>query len=249
MKFSDNSAYTFLPYYYDKLNSSVDYDGYADYIDRKLKENNIEKGDLVLDLACGTGAITTRLAKMGYDMTGVDISSEMLEMACRKNPDILWLNQDMREFELYGTVKAVICCLDSINYLLKPVDLNKCFSLVSNYLEPKGIFLFDINSEYKFENIYGDNHYILEDDGVFCGWKNYYNRKSGNCDFDLTFFTIEHGEWVRTDEYQREHFWSIKIIKKKLVENGFAEIEFTSDFSDNPICAESERIFVKAKKQ
>ena len=116
-------------------------------------------------------------------MTGIDLSPDMLSVAQDRAADeeltgILWLLQDMREFELYGTVDAVVCALDSLNYLRNTKELQKVFSLVNNYLYPGGVFLFDMNTPYKFENIYADNSYVLEDDGIYCGWQNEYNSKT-----------------------------------------------------------------------
>ena len=161
-----NNGYTFLPAYYDRLNREIDYGKWAGDIADILRSHGIGEDSLVLDLACGTGSLTVCLARLGYDMIGADLSAEMLGIARSKSPDVLWLNQDMRSFELYGTVKAVVCCLDSVNYLLKLKDLYDCFGLVHNYLEPDGLFIFDVNTGYKFEKIYAQNHYILDDGDI-----------------------------------------------------------------------------------
>ena len=127
---------------------------WSKYLIQLLKEYQVEDG-LVLDLGCGTGNMTELLAKEGYDMIGVDNSEDMLEIASEKREksglNILYLLQDMREFELYGTVKAVVSICDSINYILEEDDLREVFSLVNNYLDPKGMFIFD--SEYQGINM------------------------------------------------------------------------------------------------
>ena len=154
---------------YDKLNADINYNTWADFVEECFSKFLPQKPELVLDLACGTGSMTIPLADRGYDMIGVDGSEDMLSeafMRAEGRSDILWLLQDMREFELYGTVGAVTCCLDSLNYLLEPSDLAKCFATVHNYLDPDGIFLFDMNTPYKFRNTYGDNAYALEDELV-----------------------------------------------------------------------------------
>ena len=174
--------YNFLASVYDLLNDEYDYTKYADFLDGEIKANEKTRSSLVLDLACGTGKITFALRECGYDMTGIDLSEEML--SCAKDicydkgiNDILWLCQDMREFELYGTVDACVCCLDSINYLTRASDVKKCFSLVHNYLIPDGVFIFDVNTPYRFENVYGNNDYILENEGSLLAWHNEYNEK------------------------------------------------------------------------
>ncbi|MBO4769933.1 MAG: methyltransferase domain-containing protein [Clostridia bacterium] len=238
-----DTGYTFLPTYYDRLNSEIDYEAWAKNISEVFDKNGIHREDLVLDLACGTGNMTVQLARLGYDMIGIDLSAEMLDVARRKDPGVLWINQDMRSFELYGTVKAAVCCLDSVNYLLKSKDLACCFGLVHNYLEPGGIFIFDVNTRYKFEKVYADNHYILEDDDIVCCWRNHYSARTGICDFDLTFFSGRGDSYLRTDEHQRERYWSDRTLKKVLSDAGFGNIRITSGLSSDEFAPDAERHF------
>ena len=200
-------SYSAIAECYDALNSHIDYESFANFLNKEIRAGGESDGSIVLDLACGTGNITLPLLKRGYDMIGVDLSGDMLNIARNKKDGdkVLWLCQDMRSFELYGTVGAVVCCLDSINYLTSRQGLDKCFSLVHNYLDPNGIFIFDVNTPYKFEHVYGNNHYILEDDGIYCGWQNYFDKKSGLCDFELSFFyENDDGSYTRLDETQTE---------------------------------------------
>lgn len=241
--------YASLASVYDRLNYGCDYEKIANFLASEIKENERVSSSLVLDLACGTGRLTFLLRDRGFDMTGIDLSEEMLSQAkalCHKEgvSDILWLCQDMRSFELYGTVGAVVCCLDSINYLTSRNGLSKCFSLVHNYLDPNGIFIFDVNTPYKFEHIYGNNHYILEDDGIYCGWQNYFDKKSGLCDFELSFF-YENGDgsYTRLDETQTERCYSIKTVTDLLIKNGFEIIKIISDFEGSPLKDTDERAY------
>ena len=249
------SGYTSLAKYYDRLNSEIDYGKWADFIKKQLDSFGIKEGSLVLDLGCGTGNITIPLAERGYDMIGIDGSPDMLNEALLKaqssKKEILWLCQDMRSFELYGTVAATVCCLDSLNYLTGKRGFEKCLSLVHNYLDPDGIFIFDVNTPYKFQNVYADNHYILEADGVFCGWKNCFDQKSGLCDFDLTLFVRnEDGTYERSDETQTERCYSKKAIEAALINAGFELISVSSDFSGTAPKDTDERWFFvsRAKK-
>ena len=161
---------------------------------RKLCEHGVTDG-IVLDLGCGTGTMTERLAGYGYDMIGVDNSEEMLELAMEKKTesgyDILYLLQDMRGFELYGTVRAVVSVCDSVNYITEPDELEEVFRLVNNYLDPKGIFLFDFNTVHKYRDVIGDST-IAEDRGV-CSfiWDNRYYEKEQINEYDLTLFIAE----------------------------------------------------------
>ena len=167
---SEYKDYGAIARVYDKFNrEEINYSAWADFIEKIFDRFSPHKPELVLDLACGTGTMTRELARRGYDMIGVDASADMLSEAyCNGDGErILYLNQDMRSFELYGTVGAVVCCLDSLNYLVNDGDLGTTFATVHNYLDPDGLFIFDMNTPYKFENIYSDNAYVLEDDGVY----------------------------------------------------------------------------------
>lgn len=242
-----NPQYSSLASYYDKLNAHIDYEQWADFLVARFREGGIPSGSLVLDLACGTGNITLPLLKRGYDMIAIDVSPEMLDCG-RKKPDgdkVLWLCQDMRFFELYGTVAAVVCCLDSINYITGKQGLKKCFSLVHNYLDPNGLFIFDVNSPYKFKNVYGENQYVMEAPGVYCGWKNHFDRKTGLCDFELSLFAedLNTGLYRRYDELQRERCWRTDTLSNLLNDSGFHIISISDGFQMNPVGDETERIF------
>lgn len=187
-------AYTSFAYVYDTFMDNVPYGEWARHIREKLCEHGVTDG-IVLDLGCGTGTMTERLAGYGYDMIGVDNSEEMLELAMEKKTesgyDILYLLQDMRGFELYGTVRAVVSVCDSVNYITEPDELEEVFRLVNNYLDPKGIFLFDFNTVHKYRDVIGDST-IAEDRGV-CSfiWDNRYYEKEQINEYDLTLFIAE----------------------------------------------------------
>lgn len=187
-------AYTSFAYVYDTFMDNVPYGEWARHIREKLCEHGVTDG-IVLDLGCGTGTMTERLAGYGYDMIGVDNSEEVLELAMEKKTesgyDILYLLQDMRGFELYGTVRAVVSVCDSVNYITEPDELEEVFRLVNNYLDPKGIFLFDFNTVHKYRDVIGDST-IAEDRGV-CSfiWDNRYYEKEQINEYDLTLFIAE----------------------------------------------------------
>src|SRR5699024_8676778 len=175
-------AYGKFAQVYDLFMDNVDYEGWADCLEKHLKEEGIEDG-LVLELGCGTGTMTGLLARRGYDMIGVDNSEEMLAEAMEKKVedglDILYLLQDMQEFELYGTVRAAVSVCDSLNYITEKEELLQVFRLVNNYLDPGGIFLFDMNTVHKYRDILGDDT-IAEnrDEGSFI-WENSYDPDTG----------------------------------------------------------------------
>jgi len=248
-----DNIYSSIAEVYDLLNDEIDYCVWASFIDRIIKKYSTVPVSLVLDLGCGTGKMTFALRDLGYDMTGVDISPEMLDEAakiCRlkKIDDILWLCQDMTDFELYGTVDAAVCCLDGINHLTKPSDAKRALSLVHNYLVPDGIFIFDLNTPHKFETVYGENDYILEDEGVLLAWQNSYNRKTKLCDFFVSTFTeLQNGQYERRDSIQRERCYTERSIRRMLHETGFELLFISSDYSDSPAAPGADRWYIAAR--
>ena len=247
--------YDILAPVYDAINAEIDYSAWADFIeDIVRREYRNGRPELVLDLGSGTGSMTLELARRGYDMTGVDISSEMLDIARERaeaeglSDRMLWLCQDMREFELYGTVDVTVCCLDGVNHLTAPRDLAKCLSLVHNYLIPDGLFIFDVNGKHKFEHIYGSTTYAMEEEGGVCIWQNDYNPKSGICNFYITLFEEgEDGRYTRYDDLQRERMYTLRALKSALTSSGFEFIGAYSDFDFTPATDDDERIYIAAR--
>lgn len=200
---------------YEKL-QDADYDAFCNYYKEVFKKFG-KTPELIADLGCGTGSITIKMAKDGFDMIGIDLSCEMLDIARKKaleeNTDILFLNQDMTEFELYGTVDAIISSLDSINYITDDEGIKNLFKLSANYLNPGGIMIFDINSEYKLKNILGNNTFVYEEDNIFYVWQNHFDDKENICCFNLDFFIEENdGKHNRFSEYQEERAYSQQEI-------------------------------------
>lgn len=186
------NAYTGFARVYETFMDNVPYDDWANYLIDLLHEYGI-KDALVAELGCGTGSMTRRLAKAGYNMIGIDLSEEMLDIARYEhddeNLDILYLNQDMREFELYGTVAAVVSLCDSMNYITSEEDLLKVFRLVNNYLDPGGLFIFDMNTIYKYEALLGDR--VIAENREDCSliWENYYDKENCLNQYDITIYT------------------------------------------------------------
>lgn len=245
-------TYTNFAQVYDLFMDDIPYTKWCDYIISILQEYQISNG-LLLDLGCGTGTLTEALAKRGYDMIGIDASSDMLEIAAKKHhaskSNTLYLLQDMRKFELYGTVRAVISICDSINYILTIEDLIHTFSLINNYLDPNGIFLFDLNTEYKYHTLLAENT-IAEHrkEGSFV-WENYYDPDTRQNEYDLTLFIHEKENLFR--RYTETHYqrsYSLEEIQAALTKAGLIFIAAYDAFTKNPVRQDSERICLIARE-
>ncbi len=239
--------YSALAHWYDDLNGEIDYEAWADALARQLPA-----GGTVLDLACGTGNITLPLARRGFDMIGTDISCDMLARAREKAEEQglspLLLCQDMTALDLYGTADGAVCCLDSINYLTADGALRSCFSGVNKFLVPDAYFFFDVNTPYKFENVYGDNHYVLEDDGVLLTWRNAYG--DGLCDFALDVFTaLPDGTYERQSEDQTERCYDMRTLVRTAEECGFEVCGVYGDLYTRQACDNDERWYFKLRKK
>ncbi len=245
--------YSEFAYVYDRLMDDIQYSKWADYIEALFVKYGRERPELVLDLACGTGSLTLEMAKRGYDMIGIDMSSDMLSCAMEKAVPFgvlpLWVCQDMRSFELYGTMDAIICTMDSLNYIVDLSDLKEVFHLVNNYLNPNGLFIFDINTPYKLEHVLGNNFFYEIRQDITYLWENSYHVKDKICTFSLTFFVREEGDiYHRLEEEQRQKAWTLDEICSALVESGLSMIDVFDAFTFSASSKTTERQFFIARK-
>jgi len=245
-------AYTSFAKVYDMFMDNIPYTEWAEYVAGLLKEYGVEDG-LVLDLGCGTGSLTQILADKGYDMIGIDNSEDMLGIAMEKREetgqDILYLLQDMREFELYGTVKAVISICDSMNYILESDDLKEVFRLVNNYLDPGGVFIFDLNTVFKYSKILGDSTIAENREESSFIWENYYYEDECINEYNLSLF-IREGELYR--KYEEMHYqraYELEEIRRLIEEAGMEFITAYDAFTRNAPRPDSERIYVVAREK
>lgn len=242
-------AYTGFAQVYDLFMDNVPYEEWGVYLTGLLQEYGVTDG-IVLDLGCGTGKITRLLKARGYDMIGVDSSGEMLGAAMEQETEgILYLCQDMRKIELYGTVAAVVSICDSINYILEEDELREVFALVNNYLDPGGMFVFDLNTRYKYETVLGDT-VICEnrEEGSFI-WENYYHETEQVNEYDLTFFVREEGELYR--KYQETHYqrgYDLGDVKRLLQEAGLEFVAAYDAFTREAPRQDSQRIYIIARE-
>lgn len=244
-------AYQSFARVYDLFMEDVDYDSWGAYLAGLLREYGITEG-LVLDLACGTGNITERLAAAGYDMIGADSSADMLEAAMEKRADsgqdILYLQQDMRAFELYGTVRAVVCAFDSLNYILREEEIAEVFRLVCNYLDPGGIFIFDVNTRHKYEKL-GDTTIAENRQEASFIWENYYDRERQVNEYGLTLFIRgRDGRYEKYEELHEQRAYPVPLLLELLSENGLEPAAVYDAFTREPPTEESERVCVVARE-
>ncbi len=244
-------AYSEFAGVYDMFMDNIPYREWGEYLIDLLKEYEINDG-LLLDLGCGTGTMTEILSEAGYDMIGVDNADEMLNIAISKREqsghDILYLNQDMREFELYGTVRGIVSICDSINYITEEDDLLQVFKLVNNYLDIGGLFIFDLNTEYKYRQIGDATIAENREEGSFIWENNYYEEDMIN-EYDLTLFI--RGEDGRYDRYMENHLqraYPLDRVKELIEEAGLEFVTAYDAFTREPVKAESERVYVIARE-
>ena len=244
-------AYTSFAQVYDLFMDNVPYDEWCAYICETLKKHGIADGP-VLDLGCGTGELTRRLAACGYDMTGVDVSVDMLQKAMEKqtDPPILYLLQEMQTLELDGCVRAVCCTCDCVNYVLEPQELSDAFRRVAACLESGGVFIFDMNTAYKYEQLLGDHTFAeSRQEGSFI-WENYYDEETRINEYDLTLFIPEAGELYR--RYAETHYqrnYKVEQIVDFLQQAGLGCEGMYDDYTDAGVKADSERITFVTRKE
>lgn len=257
-------SYTGFAEVYDELMDNVPYDDWGEYLAGLLSEYGVGDG-IVCELGCGTGSITRRLAAKGYDMIGIDSSAEMLEIAREKEfggaAGILYLEQDMREFELYGTAAAIVSVCDSLNYITKEEDLLAVFRLVNNYLDPSGLFVFDMNTEYKYREVLGDATIADNREDVSLIWENFYDPETKINEYDITIFKKADVEYTESDEadpdtalferfcevhYQKAY--PLETVRTLLEQAGLVFVAAFDAFTREPVAEKSERMYIIARE-
>lgn len=244
-------AYTDFAYVYDTLMDETPYEKWCEQVTSILEKNGIKK-DLVLDLGCGTGTLTELLAQKGYDMIGIDLSGEMLERAMEKREksglSILYLQQDMREFELYGTVKAIVSVCDSINYLLEDEDVIDTFKLVNNYLDPNGLFIFDFNTVYKYRDVIGDATIAENREECSFIWENYYHEEERINEYEVTFFVKDGELFRRFEETHYQKGYTAKEMHFFLKEAGLEFVSMSDSDTGGEVTDQTQRICMIARE-
>lgn len=235
--------------FYDRLTSDIDVNKYTAYFAEIFNRHTKIHPKNVIDLGCGTGRLTFTMAEKGYDMTGVDGSSEMLSVAySKKGPGILWINQDFTELDLFGTYNAAVSLLDCVNHLLTEEMVEKFLKRLQYFIEPGGLFVFDINSEYKFKNIYKDNVFYSVDDDFSYIWQNHYDDNTEICTMDMTFFQKVEDVYKRFESINKEKYYNIDFLREILKKSEFSVEALYDDCSFEEPNEKSERIFFVCRR-
>ena len=247
------SSYDFLAGCYDQLTSDVGYSAWANYLEKHFSKSALPIRT-VLDLACGTGSLTRELALRGYEMIGADRSPEMLAQAAEKNRGVspmqpMFLCQSMEKLDLYGTIDACVCCLDSVNYVTDPKKLARAFGRVHLFLMPGGLFLFDVNSPEKLEGLDGQV-FLDETEETYCVWRSEFSKRSRICSYYMDIFRLDRtsGQWNRGEELHRERAYSLEELTAMLAEAGFCDIRLFGDKKMRPPRPGEQRVFFSARK-
>lgn len=245
------TSYSKFAEFYDILTENIDYKKHAEYYDQLVSEFGGEKG-ILLDLACGTGSLSEAMSRLGYDVIGVDLSQEMLSIALDKKYDsqldIQYLCQDMRELDMYGTLDVTICALDSLNHLPDIESLKRAVERVSLFLNPNGLFIFDVNSQYKHKEILADNIFIYDTEKVYCVWENAYFEEDCTVEISLSFFENCGECYKRYEECFSEKAYSIETLDEILINAGFEIVAHYDYLSKSMPSEKSEKITFVARK-
>ena len=279
-------SYTGFAEVYDTFMDETPYGEWADYIsqlilhygisrpsrvteDKKLSDQAqkalYSERNLVVELGCGTGNFTQKMAEKGYDMIGIDNASEMLDIALKKkektNQNMMYLEQDMREIDLYSTDGTFISVCDSINYLLEDDDVRQTFALVNNYLYPGGIFIFDFNTIHKYRDVIGDTTIAEDRDNCSFIWDNYYHADEAINEYDLTIFVAEEftnkgrahtsdgGLFRKFTETHYQRGYTLDEMKHFVEEAGMQFVTAIDAETHSGVTEKSERVYVIAREQ
>ena len=268
-------AYSDFATVYDTFMDETPYEVWGDYVAELIEEFGISKPqavaeaaeedteaaleqerNLIVELGCGTGSFTQVMKKKGYDIMGIDMSPDMLNIArnkaAKENLDIMYLEQDMRELDLYCTAGTIVSVCDSVNYLLEDEDVVETFRLVNNFLYPGGIFIFDFNTLYKYSEVIGDATIAENREDCSFIWDNYYHEDEHINEYDLTIFVRTPGEEEVFRRFSETHYqrgYTVEEMKVYLKEAGLELVKIIDADTHKAPTAESQRIYIVAREQ
>ncbi|MGM0752247.1 MAG: class I SAM-dependent DNA methyltransferase [Bacillota bacterium] len=247
-------SYERFAYMYDYLMQDVPYDGWLEFVNKQADAHSIQ-GKRVLDIACGTGELSLRLVRDGYDVTGVDLSQDMLmvaqEKALEMNVKLSLFQQDMSKLDSLGEYDLITIFCDSLNYLEDELDVKNTFKSVFAHLKQDGLFLFDVHSIFKMTQIFINKTFTLTDDHVSYIWDCFPGETPNSVEHELTFFVKdeETNQYERVEELHKQRTYPILTLKEWLKDAGFEVLNVSADFTEEAPADQSERIFFTCKKK
>ena len=245
-------AYNEFAYFYDEFNGEADYDALYGYITDELKAHGITDG-ILADLGCGTGDLTLMLTQAGYDVIGIDRSEEMLSVLREKADELgltgrlLLLKQDLLDLDLYGTIRAAVSTFDTFSHIGPQENFEKAIRKAAYFMERGGVFIFDLNTPYKHQNVLGENVFTFEEEDASCVWRNHYSAADRRVEIRVDIDYRETGEHFHEQFY--EYTYDLDTIRAALEKHGFALESVCDGESFGPLTDESERYFFCAVKQ
>lgn len=241
------SGYREFAEFYDRLMTDVDYEAYADYL-LHVFEKHATRPHTVLDIACGSGTLCEALYRRGIDPIGVDASEGMLACAAQRVPQMLLLRQDMRELDLYGTVDGAVCTLDSLNHLCCTADIAKVLRRTRLFVEPGGLFVFDVNTPYKHREVLADRAFVAEEEGLLCAWRTRYAPSTSCVTMQLDFFEENaDGRYERYTDTVRERAYSERTWRRLLRDTGWETVALYEALTEQVPAADCQRWTVVAR--
>ncbi|MDR0532230.1 MAG: methyltransferase domain-containing protein [Oscillospiraceae bacterium] len=230
----------------------MDYEKRTEYLCTLLSD--APQGALVLDLACGTGTFSYALMERGFDVIGIDASLDMLAQALDKAAQAniappLLLCQKLEELDLYGTAQAAVCLTDSLNHITDPAAVRRFFRRLALFVEPGGLFVFDVNTLYKHEYVMGDNTFVRECDGAFCVWQNHWIPEERTTEIVLDVFEAEGALYRRAGERFAERAYSVEELTAWLGRAGFVVERIWGELVLEAPREDEERIYFVARKK
>ena len=248
------AGYRDFAFFYDLLMKNADYESRFGYIIGLLAENGIGEG-ILLDMACGTGTLSKMFAQKGFDVVGIDASEEMLSRAQEKkleeNFDALFLCQKMEELDMFGTVDAAVCTLDSLNHVTEKEKIREIFRRVALFMNDNCLFIFDVNTLYKHRRVLENNAFVFDTENVFCVWQNTLLEDNETTQINLDIFEGDEEEedvYIRYSEEFFERGYELDFLKKTLENYRFEVVGIYDDMTKEPVRRDSERAVFVCKK-
>ena len=239
-------VYEALAVSYDRLTNDVDYEATVAFYEEILKQEGL-KPRTAVDLACGTGSVTAILARKGLQVIGVDMSEEMLTVASQKAADAWFICQKLQQLRLPKAVDLAVCALDSLDYITDPEDCKEAIRKTYKYLNPGGIFIFDVNTPEKLRAMDGQV-FLDEDEDVYCVWRGEFDEKTNICSYGMDLFQRKGNLWERSFEEHREYAYSADQLVGFLKDAGFTHIRVYGDCRMEAPKEGEQRIYIKARK-